>query len=200
MNKRLLILSAILGLIAIFFTVKPLISPTSIPWKTHLNSKYGHQLMYPPDWQMEEWDIEQAANLKSLPDGSIFHQGKFFGKTGHLEVLIWGNKSQTPLRTWLTWYRHEDLILSDLPKTENFTIAGSPAIRYLQKKTSRKKPILYIFFNRDGKIFELTQEREDLAKTEATLSSELVNPVYDQIIQSFRFLTPPPTARSESPR
>lgn len=182
-------LGLLLGAIALLFAAKPLISPIHQPAeKTHLNSKYNYQLLLPSDWQIEEWDIEEAANLKSVPDGTILYQGKFFGKSGHFEILIWQNKSKAKARSWLTWFRHEDLILQDLPKEENFSIAGIPAIRYLQKNTSRKKPILYIFFTKEDKIYELTEEREDLINIEATQSSQLADPVYDRIVQSFQFV------------
>jgi hypothetical protein len=192
--KKIGILGSLLGLLILLFAAKPLISPTIQPrlggatWKTHFNAKYGHQLSFPADWQVEEWDIEEAANLKTVPDGTILHQGKFFGKNGHFEILIWENKSRAPVRTWLTWFRHEDLILSNLPQKENFTISGIPVIHYLQKSTSRKKPILYIFFGKDDKIYELTEEREDLIGVEATESARFAHPVYDKIVQSFQFV------------
>lgn len=192
MNKKIGILGLILGIILLLVAAKPLISPTiqirQPADKTHLNSKYVYQFSYPADWQVEEWDIEGAANLKNVPDGSILHQGKFFGKSGHFEILIWENKSRASVRTWLTWFRHEDLLLPNLPQKENFEIAGVAAIRYLQQKTSKKKPILYIFFGKEDKIYELTQEREDLVGTEATDSARLAHPVYDKILQSFQFV------------
>lgn len=197
--KRIIIFGCFFGILILLFSAKPLISPTiqqtfknqisQTSQKPYLNQKFNFKIMLPFDWQIEEWNIEEASNLKNVPDGTILSQEKFFGKNGHFEIIIWENKSKTPLRTWLTWYRHEDLILTDLPKQENFQIANLPAIRYLQKKTSKKKPILYIFFLKDGKLFELTQEREDLVNIEATLSSQLVSPVYDEIIKSFQFLT-----------
>lgn len=187
MNKRLLILGLVLGLVLIFLSTKPLIAPTPQN-KIYANSKYQFQLLYPRTWRVEEWDLETAAGLTHLTDGTILYQGKFFGKDGHFEILIWQNKSKTPVRNWLTWYRHEDLILTDLPPKENFSLSGIQAIRYLQKQTSRKKPILFIFFNRDDKFYELTQEREDLTSMEATDSAGFIHPVYDQILESFKFL------------
>lgn len=200
--KKIILLGLILGIITLLFSVKPLISPNvsrlSLE-KSYVNKKYGFQFSYPFNWQVEEWDIEKAANLKNVADGTILYQGKFFGSSGspagEFEVLIWenkqsfsSNKSKVPVRTWLTWFRHEDLNLSDLPKQENFTLAGIPAIRYLQKNTSRKKPILYIFFSREDKIYELTCQREDLAGFEATESGQFLHPVYDKILQSFQFV------------
>ena len=192
--KKIGILGVLLGLAILLVSAKPLISPTiqKFGWKTHHNSKYGHQLSLPADWEIQEWDIEEAANLKNVADGTILYQGKFFGKSGspagEFEILIWENKSKAPVRTWLTWFRHEDLILKNIPQEENFTIAEVPAIRYLQKSTSKKKPILYTFFGKDGKIYELTCQREDLVEVEATESGKFLHPVYDKILQSFQFV------------
>ncbi len=208
--KRVIIFGCFFGILILLFSAKPLISPTikqalrnsvnQASQKTYSNNKFNFKITLPFAWQIEEWNIEEASKLKNVPDGTILSQEKFFGQDGHLEIIIWENKSQTPLRTWLTWYRHEDLILADLPKQENFQIANLPAIRYLQKKTSRKKPILYVFFLKDGKLFELTQEREDLVNIEATLSSQLASPLYDEILKSFQFLTETPATPPGSPR
>ncbi|MCL4382228.1 MAG: hypothetical protein M1575_04250 [Patescibacteria group bacterium] len=208
--KKVIIFGCFFGILILLFSAKPLISPTikqalrnSINQagpKTYTNNKFNFKITLPFDWQIEEWNIEEASNLKNVPDGTILSQEKFFGQDGHFEIIIWENKSKTPLRTWLTWYRHEDLILADLPKQENFQIANLPAIRYLQKKTSKKKPILYIFFLKDGRLFELTQEREDLVNIEATLSSQLANPLYDEMLKSFQFLTETSVTPPGSPR
>lgn len=200
MSKKIGILGLfsglVIGLIIFFFVSGLLISPTTQPtnwrinWETRSNLKYNHQISLPTTWESQEWDIEEVANLKVVPDGIILYQGKFSGKEGFFEILIWENKSKASIRQWLTWFRHEDLILKDLPQKENFMVAGLPAFRYLQKQTSRKKPILYIFFGRQDKIYELIQEREDLVGVEATDSARFTHPVYDKILQSFRFLSP----------
>ncbi len=193
MNKRIPIIGFVLGLIGLFVIAKPLIAPTlekqigSVTDKTYINSKYGFQLKYPGGWQIEEWDIESAANLKKVADGTILYQGKFFGTSGHFEILIWENKSRAAARQWLTWFRHEDLILSSVPPKENFMTAGLPAIRFLQKETSRKKPILFVFLGKDDKIYEFTEEREDLSSLEATQSARFIHPIYDRILGSFQF-------------
>ncbi len=194
MKKKIGLFGLLLGIVFLFFAVKPLIAPTlekkisSITDKDYVNSKYKFQFKYPVDWQVEQWDIEKASNLTNVPDGTILYQGKFFGKSGHFEVLIWQNKSKAPVRSWLGWFRHEDLILENLPMKENSFLAGSPTILYLQKNTSRKKPILYSFFNKDDKIFELTEERQDLLNIEATNSAKFASPIYDKILASFRFM------------
>lgn len=194
MNKRLLIAGFILGLVGLFFVVKPLIAPGLerqiglVTDKTYVNSKHYFQFKYPANWQTEEWDIEQAANLQKVADGTILYQGKFFGPSGHFEVLVWSNKSKASVRQWLTWFRHEDLILSAMPQKENFTIGGMPAVRFLQKDTSRKKPILFLFAAVGDKIYELTEERDDLRNIEATDSAKFASPIFDRILESFQFI------------
>ncbi|MFH0863571.1 MAG: hypothetical protein V1858_00570 [Candidatus Gottesmanbacteria bacterium] len=197
MKKKITFLGIFLGLVILLFTVKPLIAPTIqrriIPntEKTYSNPKYGFEFKYPGDWQVEQWDIEEAANLKKVTDGTIIYQGRFFSPLadkGHFEVLIWQNKSKASVHQYLSWYRHEDLILKDLPAQENYYLAGLPAIIYLQKTTSKKKPILYIFFNKDDKLYELIEERQDLINAVATDSSQFVSPVYDKLLQSFKFI------------
>ena len=193
MKKKIGILGFVLGIIILLLAAKPLIAPTiqkkiAPPDKIYTNQKFGFSLTYPNDWQTEEWDIEKAANLKTVTDGTILYQGKFFGKDGQVEFLIWQSKTKATTRQFLTWYRHEDLVLADVPLQENYTFAGLPAIRYLQQKTAKKLPVLYIFFQKDDKIYELTQDRRDLIGIEATTSAQLAFPVYDKIIGSFRFI------------
>ncbi|MBI4999734.1 hypothetical protein HZB97_03120 [Candidatus Gottesmanbacteria bacterium] len=190
--KKVVFFGLVLGTVFLLLNAKPLLSPTiqqTIHFpkeKIYVNEKYHFQFNYPILWQMEKWDLEEATGFKNLTDGTILYQGKFFGQNGHFEILIWQNKSKASVRNWLTWFRHEDLILPDLPQKENYSLAGLPAIRYLQQTTARKKPILYIFLAKDDKIYELLQEREDLRQIEATQSSQLAHPVYDQILASFK--------------
>lgn len=190
-KKTILLLGIFLALTLLLLTTKPLVSPTTPPkpsWKPHTNQKYGYQLLYPESWQVEEWDIEQAAKLKRVPDGSIWYQAKFFGEEGHFEILIWENRGQTSVRNWLTWFRHEDLVLKDVPKEENFTVAETPAIRFVQKETARGKPLLYIFFGQEDKVYELVMSRDDLSRIATPSGRQLSHPVYDKIIDSFKFL------------
>jgi len=192
MNRKIVILGSILGLIGILLVIKPVLSPTITRplWQVYQNSQYQFELSYPANWQREEWDIGKASNLKNVNDGTILYQGKFFGNnsspTGEFEILIWENKSNASARNWLTWFRHEDLILKDVPEKENFSLAGLPTIRYLQNQTARKKPILYYFLGKDNKIYEFLEEREDLANNQASDSASLAHPVFDQILQSFK--------------
>lgn len=201
-KKIILLLGIFLGLALLLLTTKPLIfeekndlwefiSPTTLPkptWKLYTNQKYDYQILYPASWQAEEWDIGEAAKLKRVPDGSIWHQARFSDEEGRFEVLIWENASEVPVRTWLTWFRHEDLILKDMPKKENFAVDEIPAIRFVQAKTAKDKPLLYIFFGKDGKVYEFVEEREDLAEIESPTEEQLVHPIYDKIIESFKFL------------
>lgn len=189
-KKAILLVGIFLGLALLLLTAEPLVSPTTPlkpAWKPHTNQKYGYQLLYPASWRVEEWDIEQAAKLKRIPDGSIWYQAKFSDDEGRFEVLIWENRSQVPVRTWLTWFRHEDLILKDVPKEENFTVAEIPAIRFVQKETAKGRPLLYIFFGQESKVYELVMAREDLAEIENPTEDQLAHPVYGKIIESFKF-------------
>ena len=191
MNKRkiiIIIISLIFVSFLLFFLLKPKtkilsplgpkISPTEIPWQIYSNQDYQYVISYPPDWKLEAWDIKEAANLKRVPDGSIWHQAKFKGGKENFEVVIWENKTKAPLRTWLTWFRHEDLNLKELPEKENFQIGGLPAILYSQQETARG-PLDHIFFQQDDKIYEFIEEK----KTDLTDKS-----AYGGMVSSFRFL------------
>jgi hypothetical protein len=190
-KKKIIPISILGGLALIFLVARPLISPTLTPkpaWKEFINQEYGYQLLYPADWEIEEWDIQEAANLKRVPDGSIWHQAKFFGQDGQFEVLIWENRSQTSVRNWLNWFRHEDLTLKGVPQEENFTIDEIPAVRFVQKETAKNIPLLYIFFGQKDKVYELVMTRDDLIRV-ATPSGEHFNhPGYDKMVESFKFI------------
>lgn len=192
MKKKTVFLTGILiGIALIFFTAKPLVSPLVPPkpeWKTFENQPYGYQLLYPADWEVDQWDIQEAANLERVPDGSIWHQAKFSGKEGQFEVLIWENKSKVPVRTWLNWFRHEDLFLKEVPKETNFTVAELPAIRFAQKETAKEIPLVYIFFGQEDKIYELVMARDDLIRIATPSGEQLNNPGYDKMVESFKFV------------
>lgn len=198
MKKKILVLGILLGIFFLIILIKPVVSPVKPPtpqWQTYRNEKFNFQFDYPIDWQKEEWDLEEATGYKTLTDGTILYQGKFFGENGHFEILIWQNKSGISARNYLTWYRHEDLNLKDLPLVENdkqsFSsnkIASLSALRYFQSKNGRGKPVLYYFFNHDDHLYELTEEREDLNEKTATLGAKLISPIYSPILKSFRFL------------
>lgn len=189
-KKTVFLIGILIGIGLIFFTAKPLVSPPVPPkpaWKTFENQSYGYRLLYPADWEVSQWDIQEAANLKRVPDGSIWHQAKFSGPNGHFEILIWENKSQAAVRNWLSWFRHEDLVLKEVPKEENFTFSGISAFRFVQKKTAKETPLLYVFFNKDDKVFEFVMEREDLIRVATPSGEKLSHPGYDKIMESFVF-------------
>lgn len=197
MEKRFIILGLFLGAIGLLFIVKPAISPTieKPQWRTYQNSKYGFQFNYPFSWQKEEWDLETATGYKAISDGTILYQGKFFSKDtlsiGSLEILVWENNSRAKVLNWLTWFRHEDLTLLNLPGVENDEVAKISAVRYLQKQTARGKPLVYYFFTKDNLVFELTEERPDLVNLtaeEATQSAKLKSEIYEPILESFQFM------------
>lgn len=191
MKRNIVLIGVFLSLVLLFFTVKLLVSPTVPPkpaWESYNNQKYHYQLLYPVGWEVEEWDIQEAAKLKRVPDGSIWHQAKFSGQEGQFEVLIWENKSKVPVRTWLNWFRHEDLILKEVPQETNFTVAELPAIRFAQKETAKEIPLVYIFFGQEDKVYELVMTREDLIRTATPSGEQLNHPAYDKMIESFQFV------------
>lgn len=157
-----------------------IIVPTPTPiWNTHKDFKYGHQIEYPPDWTKEEWEITQAANLKTIPDGYIWHQLKLTkGNDYRFEVVIWANKARAPLLTWLRWYRHEDLSLDKLPKEPNFKFLEIPAIILFEGKERHENPVVRIIFPKEDKIFELIIQSQ----------TETLTPINQKIIDSFQFL------------
>lgn len=179
MRKKIFFLGILIGFLFLLLIIKPVISPVKpLPpkpqWQTYKNTKFNFQFDYPIDWQKEEWDLEEATTYKTLTDGTILYQGKFFGEDGHFEILVWQNKAGANARNYLTWYRHEDLNLSDLPLTENEKIASISSLRYFQEKNSRAKPVLYHFFVHDDHLYELTEENP--------------GPVYNPILKSFKFI------------
>lgn len=157
------------------------VSPSPTPaWSQHQDFKYGFQIEYPFDWSKEEWEIGQAANLKTLPEGYIWHQLRLTKGNGwRLEVVLWANKAQTPLLTWLLWYRHEDLPPEKLPKELNYQILGRPALFLFQEESSHDKhPVIRIFFQKEDKVFEFVAQNQTVT----------LDPLYQQIIASFKFL------------
>ena len=180
MKKKIVLLGVFIGLLFLVLLIKPVVSPVKPlspkpQWQTYQNKKFNFQFDYPIDWQKEEWDLEEATTYKTLTDGKILYQGKFFGKDGHFEILVWQNKSMVAARNFLTWYRHEDLDLANLPVTENDQVASISGIRYFQEKNARNKPVLYHFFVHDDHLYELTEENP--------------GPVYNPILKSFKFLS-----------
>lgn len=205
MEKKFIFLGLVLGLVAVLLVIKPAFSPVvkKPQWQTYENNKFGFRFSYPFSWQKEEWDLETATGYKRISDGTILYQGKFFGSDGSFEVLIWENNGRASTKNYLTWYRHEDLNLADLPLAENETVASVSAIKYFQQKTARGKPVLYYFFTKENLVFELTEERPDLLNLtakEATQSARFISPIYDPLLQSFQLAKPVPAIPPGSPR
>lgn len=164
--------------------------PTPNPWLTYTNQKYKYSLLYNSDFKLNEWDFEEAVGIKSAPDGSIVQQIKFNSTKGDdgFEVLVWENQNRVEVKDWVTWFRHEDLDLKTILQEENVYVAGLPALRFIQKETARGKPILYIFFAKDEKIYELLEEREDLKGRNDGAVNFMSQPVFDRMVESFKFL------------
>ena len=82
-KRKIALLSISLGLIFLFVTfllnlksktpvfktpLGPYSSPTPVPWQVYSNQDYRYSISHPPDWQVEAWDITEAAKLKTVPD------------------------------------------------------------------------------------------------------------------------------------
>lgn len=197
MDKRKIIIAIVsLGFISFlsFFLLKSKSKPqtpvapvetaptaTPVTWKTYSNPDYEYLISYPPNWQVETWDIREAAKLTQVPDGSIWHQAKFEGEEGGFEVIIWENKTRALLKTWLSWFRHEDLDLTKVPEEENFQIGGMPAILYSQKD-STKGSLDHIFFQSEDRVYEFVEKKEEVLTNEVIVSN------YDKMVSSFSYL------------
>ena len=159
----------------------------SISWEIYMNKDFGYSLKYPKEWSITQWDIGKAAGLSYVPNGSIWQQAEFSGSNGKFEILVWENTGSANTRNWISWFRHEDLMLSDIPLESNTTISGIPAFSYIQYKTSKKKPLQYVFFGRDTKIYELVFYRDDMeGRSDSTL---LPHETYDFVQESFVLLS-----------
>lgn len=151
---------------------------TPLPEKSFQSRNYNYGFRYPANWELQEWDLKTTANLNSAPNGSILQQTIIKGDNGHLEILVWNNLTGVPTRTWLNFFRHEDLILKDVPPTENSQIATVPAINFTQNQTSRNKPLEYFFLARKNFIYEIVMEKSYVTQD---------YPAYRQILESFTF-------------
>ncbi len=186
----LVLLTLILGLTAGYVstlkkTIKPVFAPYTAnskkesPWKIYTNTVNGYSFSYPSEWNIsQEWDIRQAAHLNSIPDGSIWQQIKLEGNNQAFEVVVWENASGVPARTWVSWFRHEDLNLENVPEEPNATVSGIPSILYTQGQTARKKPLSYYFLTDHGVVYELVFE---------SVAAE----VRSRIVADFRLLDKP---------
>lgn len=162
----------------------------TIEWKTYMNRDYGYSLKYPMNWEIVPWDITDASNLTRVPDGSIWQQATFQdpASDAQFEVIVWENASQVPARTWVSWFRHEDLVLSDVPTTPNATLSALDAISYVQYETSRGVPRHFLFVTKNGRIYELVFNRPDISETDAAAQHIPPHSLYDAVVQSFVLL------------
>lgn len=159
-------------------------------FQTYMNPVNGYSLSYPKGWKSIEWDIRDAAKLSAVPNGSIWQQAKFQGPQGEaFEVIVWANTGGAAVRSWVGWFRHEDLMLSNVPLEPNTTISGIPALSYVQIDTARKKPLHYLFLTANNKVYEIEFERPDAI---ASGSGALLpaHPIFDTVAQSFRVIPP----------
>ncbi len=148
----------------------------SLTWKTYQNDQYKYSFSYPNNWKVSGWDIQNAAKLEKPGMGNIWQQTLLDGPNGeHFEVLIWSNSVRNDVRQWLTWYRHEDLPLKDIPQEPNFSVATHPAWQFPHATFAKGYPVEHIIFGHQDKIFELIYKIENPNQK-----------IYDKIISSFQ--------------
>ncbi len=159
-----------------------------IDWETYINKEFGYSVKYPQGWKKTEWDITDAAHLTSVPNGSIWHQSIFEGPDGRFEVVVWENSGGASVRNWISWFRHEDLKLKNVPTEPNITLANGEAISYIQFETARKKPLHYVFTGAGSRIYEVIFERPDVTNENVTVETLSKSDVHEYILQSFVML------------
>lgn len=167
------------------FSLKPTPTPA---WKTHTHPRLKFEIQYPPSWEADTWDIQDAANVKSTADGNIWSHTRLFGDDKRLEIIAWGNKAQTSILQWLRWYRHEDLNLNSLPKEPNFVFLGETAIRLFQEKTSFTYPVVRIFFQKDDKLYEIIYRMDSLRGVSIPSDYQFIEEPYISMLQSLKFI------------
>ena len=162
--------------------------PTPTPeWKIFAESKLNYSIKYPSTWTNDNWNIQNAANIKGTADGNIWGHARFFGENKQLEIIAWGNKTKTPLIQWLTWYRHEDLELNKLPKETNSIFQGEQAVRIYQEKTSFTYPVVRIFFQKGDFLYEILYRMDSLRGIIEPIESQMQEEPYITILQSLKF-------------
>lgn len=167
------------------FSLKPTPTPA---WETHTHPRLKFEIQYPPGWEADTWDIQDVANVKSTVDGNIWSQTRLSGEDKRLEIIAWGNRAQTPIIQWLTWYRHEDLNLNSLPKETNFIFLGEPSIRLFQEKTSFTYPVVRIFFQKDDKLYEILYRMDSLKGVNQPRDYQLSQEPYITMLQNLKFI------------
>jgi hypothetical protein len=163
-------------------------NPTPTPtWKFFNEPKLNYSLRYPPNWTNDNWNIQDAANIKGTADGNIWGHARFSGENKQLEIIAWGNKTKTPIVQWLTWYRHEDLELNKLPKEPNFTFLGEQAVRVFQEKTSFSYPVVRIFFQKGNFLYEILYRMDILRGIAEPTDAQMQEEPNNTILQSLKF-------------
>lgn len=156
----------------------PLVIPTPSPViQIYKSDKYKFMLTYPSGWKISTSDLEDTVQSKNIPDNSILFQLTGTSDKGKFEVLVWKNLNKTSVTDWVGWYLHEEIDIETVPKEFNYQLKGNDAIQFIAESKARKKPLQYIFLNRETMVFELIFERNDFTGKE-----------FEQIIESFQFL------------
>lgn len=167
----------------------PVLIPTSIPVpkvNMYNSSKYEFRFSYPNKWDITYWDLQDKANLSTVPEGSIQFQVEVSSENENFEVLIWENRFGLPASSWVRTYLHEEILKDIIPTEYNTEFLGYPAIRFISESIARGKPLEYIFFNKDNYIYELIFERNDIVNP-TTDSLVPLPDKYSTIYESFEF-------------
>lgn len=172
-------------------TLRSMVTPTPL-WQNYDGSKYNFSLSYPSAWNIQTWDLEEAANLTNPPDGSIMFQLKGSGKEGKFEVLVWRNNYQLTPRNWVANFLHEEINRSVLPNEDNFDLNGNKAVKVYQFSKARKVGVDYVFTGQGKMIYELIFERPEISTTVTVSQAPIsTNPVYEEILNSFSLIVKP---------
>ncbi len=158
----------------------PLVIPSLAPaFKEFTSDKNNFKVSYPAGWTLKQWDFFDVTDLTTIPEGSIRFQLSALGEEGKFEVLVWENRSKLPVTNWVSEFLHEEIDSKEIPKNYNFTFQNFNALQILNFNKARKKPVEYIFFNYEDRVFELIFELDDISQK---------NKIYDQIKESFTLI------------
>ncbi len=155
-------------------------TPTPIQWQNYTSDKYGFIISYPPEWETSKWDLNEIAELSTVPDNSIRFQLTAKGERNKFELLIWENRSKQTANDWVSNILYEEIDRKAIPEESNVSIVNVPAWEINQISIARKKPVRYVFFNRDDLIYEFIFELSDNLDDNQKI-------VYQKILASFAF-------------
>lgn len=181
-------------------------SPTPSPttdntanWKTYINNKYGFQLLYPPSWQVKEFDISQDSEalfwllISPSPnnDRTILYPWKDLPSINdglHIIVTHKQNQENDLIRTGYNCnLENEGCVLlfkrqptKFLGLMANQSVAEFPDQPELYKSFGNKvQPYTYIIFNHQSNGWVVAYNYADFSGNH--------DPLFEQILSTFRF-------------